>query len=101
MRTWFTGIGGSHGPQHEFQVTTRDRFHPIMAGLPDKWMHAKDELYSTLRGPAKNMTILATAYADRPGDSYLFTVRYGKAGLSRYSGREQAIHGSIVIYQRR
>jgi len=29
-----------------------------MAGLPQKWMHAKDELYSKLRGPAKNMTVL-------------------------------------------
>jgi len=58
------GSGGSHGPQHAFQVITRERQHPIMAGLPEKWMHAKDELYSTLRGPAKNMTVLATAYAD-------------------------------------
>jgi type 1 glutamine amidotransferase len=27
-------------------------------------MHAPDELYDTLRGPGKNMTILATAYSD-------------------------------------
>ncbi|MHC4517015.1 MAG: family 16 glycoside hydrolase, partial [Planctomycetota bacterium] len=51
------GRGGSHGPQHAFQVITRERHHPIMAGLPEKWMHVKDELYSTLRGPAKNMTV--------------------------------------------
>ena len=58
------GKGGQHPPQHEFQVITRDKQHPITAGLPEKWMHASDELYSALRGPAKNMTVLATAYCD-------------------------------------
>ena len=78
------GSGGSHGPQHAFQVITRERHHPIMAGLPKKWMHSKDELYSTLRGPAKNMTVLATAYADpaKRGtgehEPALFTIKYGK-----------------------
>jgi len=28
------------------------------------WMHASDELYGTLRGPGKNMTVLATAHSD-------------------------------------
>ena len=78
------GAGGTHGPQHAFQVVTRERLHPIMAGLPEKWMHSKDELYSKLRGPAKNMTVLATAYADPAkggtgeNEPALFTVRYGK-----------------------
>jgi type 1 glutamine amidotransferase len=27
-------------------------------------MHTKDELYDRLRGPAKNMKVLATAYSD-------------------------------------
>ncbi|MBC8472487.1 MAG: DUF1080 domain-containing protein, partial [Planctomycetes bacterium] len=78
------GAGGTHGPQHEFQVVMRDRLHAITAGLPEKWMHAKDELYSKLRGPAKNMKILATAYADpaKKGtgehEPVLFTIQYGK-----------------------
>jgi len=78
------GEGGTHGPQHEFQVTVRNREHPIMAGLPEKWMNGKDELYSKLRGPAKNLTVLATAYADpeKGGtgehEPVLFTVSYGK-----------------------
>jgi hypothetical protein len=55
------GPCGKHGPQNEFVVTMRDREHPITKGLPDFWMHAKDECYSLLRGPAENMTILATA----------------------------------------
>lgn len=58
------GRCGGHGQQHEFVVETRDAEHPIMKGLPAKWRHAKDELYDTLRGPAKNMKVLATAYSD-------------------------------------
>ncbi|HEY1065617.1 MAG TPA: ThuA domain-containing protein, partial [Pirellulales bacterium] len=58
------GRCGGHGQQHEFVVRTRVPEHPIMKGIPEKWLHAQDELYDTLRGPAKNMTILATAYSD-------------------------------------
>lgn len=78
------GPGGSHGPQHEIQVEVRSATHPIMAGLPEKWMHATDEIYNRLRGPAKNMTILATALTplDKGGtgehEPMLFTVNYGK-----------------------
>jgi len=104
------GVGGSHGPQHEYQVVARDRFHPIMAGLPDKWMHASDELYSTLRGPAKNMTILATAYADPAqkgtgeNEPALFTVRYGKGRIFHtvlgHAAAQMRSVGFIVTYQR-
>lgn len=104
------GVGGSHGPQHEFQVVARDRFHPITAGLPEKWMHAKDELYSTLRGPAKNMTILATAYADPAqkgtgeNEPVLFTVRYGKGRVFHtvlgHAAEQMRSVGFIVTYQR-
>jgi len=78
------GRGGSHPPQHEYQVIIREKEHPITKGLPEKWMHAKDELYSQLRGPAKNLTVLATAYADpdKRGtgehEPVLFTVNYGR-----------------------
>lgn len=58
------GKGGSHGPQHEYQVVARNAEHPIMKGLPKSWLHSKDELYDKLRGPAENMTILATSYSD-------------------------------------
>lgn len=58
------GIAGSHGPKKEFVITMRDSSHPITQGLPPQWMHAKDELYDRLRGPAKNVRILATAYSD-------------------------------------
>ena len=58
------GAGGTHGPQHEFLVETRVGDHPVMRGLPAKWLHSKDELYSKLRGPAQHLTVLATAFAD-------------------------------------
>jgi len=78
------GPAGHHGAQHEFLVVTRAPKHPIMAGLPAEWLHAKDELYDFMRGPAKNATILATAFADpKQGGSgenepQLLAISYGK-----------------------
>jgi hypothetical protein len=51
---------GAHGPQHSFPITVRDASHPIMKGLPAVWLSSTDECYAKLRGPAENMTILAT-----------------------------------------
>jgi uncharacterized protein len=77
------GAGGHHGPQHEFQVRTRDAEHPIMRGLPPVWMHTKDELYDQLRGPAEDLHILATAYSSPQYEGtgrhepMLMTLKYG------------------------
>ncbi|MCP5112217.1 MAG: ThuA domain-containing protein [bacterium] len=78
------GRGGRHGKRHPFQIIIRNANHPITAGLPNAWMHAVDELYDTMRGPAKNMNILATAFSD-PGtrgtghhEPMLLTVSYGQ-----------------------
>jgi len=59
------GPGGGHGAKHEFLVELRDTAHPITKGLPARWMHASDELYDKLRGPAEHLTVLATAYSDK------------------------------------
>lgn len=58
------GVCGSHGPEYEFQLTTRAPEHPIMKGLPSNWLHTQDELYERMRGPFEDATVLATAFAD-------------------------------------
>ena len=76
------GAGGSHGQRTPYQVTARAK-HPITDGLPSLWMHQGDELYAHLRGPGKNVTVLATAFSD-PANSgsghdepVLMTISYG------------------------
>jgi hypothetical protein len=58
------GPAGSHGRRVPYQMTLRDSGHPITKGLPRAWMHQGDELYATLRGPGRNMKVLATAHSD-------------------------------------
>lgn len=78
------GGGGSHGAQHAYVVEHIDAEHPITKGLPSKWRHASDELYDRLRGPAKNLHVIAVAYSDKKtggtgeNEPVLFTIEYGK-----------------------
>src|SRR5579871_214508 len=78
------GAGGHHGKRHPFVVANRNPRHPVMQGLPERWMHGEDELYDSLRGPAAHMTLLATAYSapefDGTGldEPMLFTIAYEK-----------------------
>ena len=84
VRDTQSGSGGGHGQYHAFVVDSRNSDHPVTAGLPAHWMHAADELYDRLRGPAENLTVLATAFADpSKGGSgqhepMLMTIAYGK-----------------------
>jgi type 1 glutamine amidotransferase len=84
VRDKSAGKGGHHGAQHPFLVTTRNSQHPITKGMPGQWLHEKDELYDMLRGPAENMTVLATAFAskERGGtgrhEPMIFTIEYGQ-----------------------
>ena len=77
------GPAGSHGRRTPFQVALREN-HPITNGLPKLWMHQGDELYARLRGPGKNVTVLATAYADPANngtgrdEAVLMTIAYGR-----------------------
>jgi type 1 glutamine amidotransferase len=78
---------GHHGPRHPYPITARQPAHPILAGLPTVWMHASDELYDMLRGPAEEMEVLATAWSDPTfggtgrDEPALFTVRFGRGRI--------------------
>ena len=77
------GAGGTHGAQREYEVTIRDKEHPITKGLPEVWMHAKDELYAKLRGPALNLHVLATSLSkvSNENEPMLFTIQYGEGRI--------------------
>jgi type 1 glutamine amidotransferase len=78
------GSAGAHGPQHQIPITVRVKDHPITKGMPTHWMTSKDECYAKLRGPAENMTVLATGKdmsGKAPTDRHepvLMVIDYGK-----------------------
>ncbi len=114
IRDLSPGPGGSHGKQHAFLMETRAPEHPVMKGLPTRWMHAKDELYDRLRGPAENVTVLATAYSDPAthgtgkNEALLFAIQFGRGrvfhtALGHNNGPDltsQKCAGFIITLQR-
>jgi type 1 glutamine amidotransferase len=81
------GSAGNHGARLPFQVTMRNSTHPVSKGLPPVWMHGADELYSRMRGPGENMTVLGTAYSDPANkgtghdEPVLLVLSYGKGRI--------------------
>jgi uncharacterized protein len=77
------GPCGGHGPQAEFLIETYAPDHPIMKGLPPKWMHAKDELYHSLRGPAVNLSVLGYAVSEvtHEPEPMLMAITFGKGRI--------------------
>ncbi len=81
------GPGGSHGARHEYVMNSRDRVHPVLKGLPERWKHAEDELYDRMRGPGDIKDLLYTAWApvEKGGsgreEPLVFTVGYGKGRI--------------------
>ncbi len=110
IRDESAGPGGNHGPQHEFSVVIRDTDHPVTKGLPSEFLHSKDELYQQLRGPALNMKILATSFAD---PKFRGTGRHEPMAMSIDYGKGRVFHtpmghadyscecvGFITLFQR-
>jgi type 1 glutamine amidotransferase len=104
------GTCGHHGARLPFPVTVRDSGNPIVQGLPAVWMHVADELYDSLCGPAKNVTILATAHSDPANkgtgkdEPMLMTIHYGNGRVFHTTlGHDPAAMqcvGFIVTFQR-
>ena len=81
------GNAGHYGPMHEYLVDTQVPDHPIMQGIPSSWLHIQDELYSKLRGPAKNIQIIASAYSSEKYEGsqrhepVLMTIQFDKGRI--------------------
>ena len=110
IRDTTAGPGGHHGTQHTFQVVIREPTHAIVKGMPKVWLHAKDELYDMLRGPAEKMQVLATAYADKStggsgrNEPMILTISYGKGRVFHtplgHADYSQECVGFITTLQR-
>ncbi len=104
------GRCGGHGPSQPFTLVIRDAKHPITKGLPTEMKHVSDELYGWLRGPAKRLRVLATAFAPKDlggsgeHEPLLFTVKYGKGRVFQnalgHTDKELKSVAFIVTFQR-
>lgn len=91
------GSGGTHGAQKPILLETRAPEHPVVQGLPLTWLHPADELYAKLRGPAKNLTVIATALSPqtKENEPLLMGINFGKGRVfhTALGHSAKAMHG--------
>ena len=82
-----TGLSEPAGDQYEFVVVHNEPEHPILKGMPERWMHSRDELFSELSAPSEYRTVLATAFSNpKKGgtgrhEPVMFTVELGNSRI--------------------
>ena len=77
------GGSGSHGGSWAYPINTEAPDHPIMKGIPSGWKHAAEEMYNQMRGPCKNVTVLASAPCKRTkvDEPMVMIIKYGKGKI--------------------
>ena len=110
VRDTTAGPAGAHGDEHEFAITVRAPDHPVTRGMPATWLTTTDECYAMLRGPAENLTVLATGKdrsATAPTDRHeplLMAVTYGTGRIFHlalgHGARSQEGVGFITSFLR-
>jgi type 1 glutamine amidotransferase len=84
VRSSEPGPAGHHEPEFEYTIDVRAPEHPIMRGMPRRWLHRRDEVYGFLRGPGEGIEVLATAFSGKTPDGtqrhepVVMTIGYGK-----------------------
>ncbi|MSQ97132.1 MAG: hypothetical protein EXR98_21620 [Gemmataceae bacterium] len=78
------GEGDNTGEtNHPYAIVLRDTEHAISKGMPEEWMHAKDQLMHNLRGPAEEVRVLATAFCPKTKvhEPIIWAVNFGKGRI--------------------
>lgn len=74
------GTPTGHGGPFRWQITAAAPDHPVLSGMPKVFLHETDELWYAARGPAENLTVLATAVApeSKLNEPVMWTITHGK-----------------------